>query len=85
MKEGHKKSLKLLEIDSVYIVGNIKSPGYYKKEDVYDFLIKNPGTIRSNVEPYPKVIPAKSTKGEKYIKTIANRYDIDNLLSLPRE
>lgn len=85
MRQGCKYSQNVVEIDSVYISGNIYSPGYYKKEAVHDYLLKNPGTIQSGIAPWPKVIPAISKNGEKYIKTNANKYGFDNLLSLPRE
>lgn len=84
MKSGCKYSDNLLEIDSVYVAG-CNNPGYFKKEVLHDYLIKNPGTISVNIFPYPKLIPAKSVCGEKYVKSEPNNSKKDNLLCLPRE
>ena len=84
MKPGSYSSGNLLEIDSIYIEGCNK-PGFFKKEVIYDFLKENPGTIQVKVWPYPKVIPATSSSGEKFVRSSPNDYTHDNLLDLPRE
>lgn len=84
MKPGCGTSRNLLEIDSIYLIG-CKDEGFYKKEVLYDYLKKNPGTIQVDIYPYPNLIPAISSKNEKYVKTEANSSTQDNLLSLPRE
>lgn len=84
MKQGCYRSNNLLEIDSIYIEG-CNNPGFFKKHDLYDFLKKNPGTIQVKIWPYPNVIPAISSNGEKYVRSTPNDYAHDNLLDLPRE
>ena len=84
MKPGCFYSQNLTEIDSVYIEG-CTSPGFFKKEILHDHLKNNPGTIKVNRYPYPNVVPATSTNGEKYVRSTPNDYVHDNLLSLPRE
>lgn len=84
MKPGCYHSSKLLEIDSVYIEG-CNNPGFFKKANLHDFLKKNPGTIQVKIRPYPNVIPAISSAGEKYVRSTPNDSTHDNLLDLPRE
>lgn len=84
MKPGCYYSSNLLEIDSVYIEG-CNNPGFFKKENLHDFLKKKPGTIQVKIWPYPNVIPAISSAGEKYVRSTPNDYTHDNLLDLPRE
>ena len=84
MKSGCYNSQKLTEIDEVYIVG-CNNPGYFKKGTLYDYLKKNPGTIKVDRYPYPEVIPALSANNEKYVRSTPNDYQHDNLLDLPRE
>lgn len=84
MKSGCGTSYNLLEIDSIYLTGCTEER-YYEKDVLYDYLVKNPGSIQVNIYPYPNVIPATSANGEKYVKSAPNSSSIDNLLSLPRE
>lgn len=84
MKQGCYRSNNLLEIDSIYIEG-CNNPGFFKKHALYDFLKENPGTIQVKIWPYPNVIPAISSNGEKYVRSTPNDYAHDNLLDLPRE
>lgn len=84
MKTGKHYSQDLLEIDSLYLEG-LDKPGFYKKEDIYDYLKSYPNSIQVKVYPYPNVIPAVSVNGEKYVKSSPDRFNKDNLLSLPRE
>ena len=84
MKPGCYSSSNLLEIDSIYIEC-CNNPGFFKKNVLYDFLKENPGTIRVNIWPYPNVISAISSRGEKYVRSTPNDYTHDNLLDLPRE
>ena len=84
MKPGCYSSSNLLEIHSIYIEG-CNNPGFFKKNVLYDFLKENPGTIRVNIWPYPNVISAISSRGEKYVRSTPNDYTHDNLLGLPRE
>ena len=84
MKRGCANSNNLLEIDSLYI-GDCGNPGFFEKSALHDFLKDNPGSIQVGIYPYPYVIPATSSRGEKYVRSSANDYLRDNLLSLPRE
>ena len=84
MKPGCYSSGSLLEIDSVYIEG-CENPGFFKKAVLHDFLKNNPGAILVKIWPYPHVIPATSSSGEKYVRSSPNDYTHDNLLDLPRE
>ncbi len=83
MKSGCNNSQKLIEIDEIYVVG-CKTPGFYKKSAVYDYLKENPNTIQVDIDPYPQLIPAKSVNGEKYVRSTPNDSTHDNLLDLPR-
>lgn len=84
MKPGCYSSGSLLEIDSIYIEG-CDNPSFFKKAVLHDFLKANPGTIRVKIWPYPNVIPATSSAGEKYVRSSPNDYTHDNLLDLLRE
>ena len=56
----------------------------FKKADLHDHLKKNPGSIKVYISPYPDLIPAVSSKGEKYVRSEPNDTPRDNLLRLPR-
>ena len=84
MKPGCANSNDLLEIDSLYI-GDCGNPGFFTKSIIHNFLKDNPGSIQVGIYPYPNVIPATSSRGEKYVRSSANAYLRDNLLNLPRE
>ncbi len=84
MKNGCKSSNNVQEIAEIYIDG-CNNPGYFKKSILYDHLKKNPGTIKVYIFPYPDVVPALSSYGEKYVRSEPNDTIRDNLLKLPRE
>lgn len=84
MQRGCYYSQSLLEIDEIFVEG-CNNPGFFKKEDLHKYLKENPGTIAVKIHPYPKVIPATSSKGELYVRSTPNDYTHDNLLDLPRE
>ena len=84
MKPGCYHSNKLLEIDQLYIA-DCQNPGYYKKATIHDHVEMYPGSIKVNRWPYPEVIAAVSTNGEKYVRSSPNDYTHDNLLDLPRD
>lgn len=83
MNPGSYSSQSLLEIDEIYIDG-CSNPGFFKKANLYDYLKKNPGSIQVNIWPYPNLIPALSSQGEKYVRSTPNGNTHDNLLNLPR-
>ena len=51
-------------------------------EEIY--LKKNPKSIKVYISPYPDVVPALSSRGEKYVRSEPNDTVRDNLLKLPR-
>lgn len=81
MKNSCYYSNNLLEIDQIYIY----EKGWFKKETLYDYLKTNPNTIKVNIYPYPFLIPALSINYEKYVRSVPNNSEYDNLLRLPRE
>lgn len=83
MKYGCYSSQNLTEIDKIYIDG-CDQPGFYSKSVLYDYLSKYPNSIRVGIYPYPALIPAVSSRGEKYVRSTPNDYTHDNLLDLPR-
>ena len=81
MKSGCKESNNLCEIDSIYL----KEAGmFYKKEAIYDHLLKCPKSICVNIYPYPLLQPVVSVQGEKYVRSTPDSTQKDNLLNLPR-
>lgn len=83
MHNGMEKSNSVLEIKEIYITGQ-GNEKYFLKEEVYDFLVKNPrAIIEVNIAPYPKLVPA-TKNGQKYVRSEPNDSINDNLLKLPR-
>jgi len=82
-KSGCGQSSNVIEIDDIYLTG-CSEDGFYKKAVVHDYLDKNPGTIQVNIYPYPDCIPAVSANNEKYVRSVPNNTERDNLLNLPR-
>lgn len=83
MMPGCGNSQKAVEINEIYIEG-CKDPGFYKKGVLHDYLKGNPGTIKVKISPYPSLIPAISSRGEKYVRSAPDEYTHDDLLDLPR-
>ncbi|MBR4020311.1 MAG: DUF3892 domain-containing protein, partial [Firmicutes bacterium] len=44
----------------------------------------HPNSIFVNISPYPDLVPALSSTGEKYVRSEPNDTPFDNLLRLPR-
>lgn len=84
MKPGCSYSNKTTEIDQIYIDG-CNDPGYYYKSIIYDYVKQHPNSIQVNIYPYPDLIPALSSNGEKYVRSEPNDTPFDNLLKLPRD
>lgn len=83
MDMGKDKSLLTTEIKEIYLEG-LSEDGFYSKESIHAFLIKNPNTeIVVNISPYPKLIPA-THNNQKYVRSSPNDTPEDNLLKLPR-
>lgn len=83
MKAGCSNSNNLQEIADIYVDGCDK-PGFFPKETLHDHLKSHPGTIKVNIAPFPDVIPAVSSNGEKFVRSSPNQSTRDNLLNLPR-
>ena len=83
MKYGCSNSKNVQEIEEIYIDG-CNNPGYFKKSVLYDYLKKYPKSIKVYISPYPDVVPALSSRGEKYVRSEPNDTVRDNLLKLPR-
>lgn len=83
MKPGCDYSTKTTEISEIYIEG-CDNPGFFPKSAIYDYLKSNSGSIQVNIYPYPNLIPALSSNGEKYVRSEPNDTPNDNLLKLPR-
>lgn len=83
MMPGCGYSQQLTEIDEIYIEG-CNNPGFFKKATLHDYLKTNSGSIKVNIHPYPEVIPATSSRGEKYVRSSPDEYAHDDLLDLPR-
>lgn len=83
MKQGCSNSNNTQEIAEIYIDG-CNNPGFFTKATLHDYLKKSPSSIKVNISPYPYLVPATSSKGEKYVRSEANDTPYDNLLKLPR-
>lgn len=83
LKRGCGRSYSVLEVDEIYVTG-YKVDGFYKKEEVHDFLRMYPGSIRVGIFPFPVLVPAVSANGERYVRSQANGTVHDNLMELPR-
>lgn len=71
------------DIESIYLTGADKEQ-FYTKGVLHDYVKKNPGSIKVNILPYPNLIPATSSRSEKYVRSATDDTVNDNLLKLPR-
>lgn len=69
------------DIEQIYI----HECGWYKKATLYDHVKQYPKSIVVNIPPYPYLIPAVSSKGEKYVKSTPDNWRHDDLMDLPKE
>lgn len=83
MQQGCANSNSTQEIAEIYIEG-CDNPGFFSKTTLHDYLQTNPNSISVKIYPYPYLIPAVSSKGEKYVRSEPNDTPNDNLLKLPR-
>lgn len=83
MHSGKEQSNAVTEIESIYLTG-IKEDGFYTKESIHDFIIKNPNShVYVDISPNPKLIAA-TMGNQKYVRSAPNETPDDNLLKLPR-
>ena len=83
MKPGCNHSILPEEISEIYVDG-CDNPGFFSKETLHDYLLKNPNSIKVNITPFPNLVPATSSTGEKYVRSSPNQSKTDNLLNLPK-
>jgi len=84
MQQGCSSSNDTQVIAEIYI-DRCSDPGFYTRAAVHDALVKNPNSIRVNIQPtYPFLVPATSANGNKYVRSEPNDTPHDNLLKLPR-
>lgn len=83
MNSGCQNSNYLTDIDTIYLEGD-NTNQYYKKGVLHDYLKKHPNSIKVKISPYPYLVPAISSKREKYVRSEPNDSVNDNLLKLPR-
>lgn len=83
MKSNCAYSNSLLEIDKIYL-GNSED-GWYSKESIHDYVTSNPGSVVVGNNYGPRVIPCVSSNREKYVRSLPNNTENDNLLNLPRK
>jgi hypothetical protein len=83
MNSGSQNSNVLTDIDTIYLEGDGTNQ-FYKKGVLHDHLKAHPNSIQVNIHPYPYLLPAISSRGEKYVRSQANDSPNDNLLKLPR-
>lgn len=69
-------------IDLLYVRGE-GLDGYIGKEVLYDITKDRPGAVRTGQYPYPIVLPAKSARGQKYVRSKPDRASTGNLSQLP--
>lgn len=85
MKYGCYYSNKQYEIDSIFLSGSSIVDGWYKKEEVYDKIKYYGYDIRVDIYPYPSLMPAISSSGEKYVRSVSDDTTKDNLMSLDKD
>ena len=83
MQPGCTNSNNTQEIAEIYLEG-CNNPGFFSKATLHDYIVKNPNSIQVNISPFPYVVPAISSRNEKYVRSEPNDNPYDNLLKLPR-
>jgi len=83
MCSGCQASNNCVDIDSIYLEGAAED-GFYKKAGIHDYVQNNPESIRVKLGVQPYLVPATSSRGEKYVRSEPNDTPNDNLLKLPR-
>ena len=71
----------LLEIDSIYIDELCK---LIKKEELYDKIEYENWKVNVDIGPYYPKVEGVIINGEKYVKSVPNDRNVDNLLCLPK-
>ena len=71
----------LLEIDSIYIDELCR---LIKKEKLYDKIEYENWKVNVDIAPYYPKVKGVISNGEKYVKSVPNDSNVDNLLCLPK-
>lgn len=74
MNYGYRDSQYPQDSAQIYIHGE----GWIKKGDLHDYLKSYPNTVVVNISPYPYLIPAVSSRGEKYVKSTPDSWKHDD-------
>ena len=81
MNYGYRNSRYPEDINQIYIDGC----GWYKKETLHNHLQLHPKSIAVGIPPFPRLIPAISSRGEKYVRSEPDKWQHNDLMDLPRE
>lgn len=81
MMKSSNSSNSLLEIDSIYIDELCK---LIKKEELYDKIEYENWKVNVDIGPYYPKVEGVIINGEKYVKSVPNDSNVDNLLCLPK-
>ena len=81
MMKSSNSSNSLLEIDSIYIDELCR---FIKKEELYDKIEYENWKVNVNIGPYYTKVKGVISNGEKYVKSVPNDSNVDNLLCLPK-
>ena len=81
MMKSSNSSNSLLEIDSIYIDELCR---LIKKEELYDKIEYENWKVNVDIGPYYPKVKGAISNGEKYVKSVPNDSNVDNLLCLPK-
>ncbi len=81
MMKSSNSSNSLLEIDSIYIDELCR---FIKKEELYDKIEYENWKVNVDIGPYYPKVEGVISNGEKYVKSVPNDSNVDNLLCLPK-
>lgn len=81
MMKSSNSSNSLLEIDSIYID---ELCDFIKKEKLYDKIEYENWKVNVDIGPYYLKVKGVISNGEKYVKSVPNDSNVDNLLCLPK-
>ncbi len=81
MMKSSNSSNSLLEIDSIYIDELCR---LIKKEELYDKIEYENWKVNVDIGPYYPKVEGAISNGEKYVKSVPNDSNVDNLLCLPK-
>lgn len=83
LNTGCEKSNRFTDIHSIFIVGYIEEK-FYPADEIHDYLMSHPNSMKVDVFPYPFLIPAAGPMGEKCVQSIPDDSGADCLMALAR-